>query len=133
MFKRMNSDLKRLIMVGIGGTIGAVGRYFMSLFILNDHVFPYATLLTNMIGCFLLSYLLHQDKIKQNLSPDMFAALTIGIIGSFTTFSTVTLETVQLLLTDILVACVYIGITLFSCLLFCYCGFKVATRKQGDI
>lgn len=132
MSQRMKQDLKRYAMVGIGGMIGAVGRYSMSLMLSETTGFPYATLLTNLIGCFLLSFILHHHVIKRVFSPDLFAALTIGVIGSFTTFSTVAVDVV-LWFTHPSIAVSYVLLTIFGCLLLSFCGFKVATRKFGDI
>lgn len=128
----MKQALNRYAMVGIGGMIGAVGRYGISLMLSETTGFPYATLLTNWIGCFLLSFILHHHVIKRTLSPDLFAALTIGVIGSFTTFSTVAVDVV-LWFTHPFVSVSYGLLTIFGCLLLSFCGFKVATRKLGDL
>jgi len=128
----MKQALNRYAMVGIGGMIGTVGRYGISLMLSETTGFPYATLLTNWIGCFLLSFILHHHVIKRVFSPDLFAALTIGVIGSFTTFSTVAVDVV-LWFTYPFVAISYGSLTIFGCLLLSFCGFKVATRKLGDL
>src|SRR5690625_3747027 len=88
---------KQYFMVGVGGMAGATARYSISLLFTNNlSVFPYATLIVNLIGCFLLTFLLNHSKIKQKFSPDIFTAFSVGLIGSFTTFSTVTIEIVHI-------------------------------------
>src|SRR5690625_3296386 len=93
----MTESLKQYFMIGIGGMIGAIGRYSLSIVYENhSYGFPYSTLIVNLIGCFLLTFLLNQQKIKQILSPKLLMALSVGVIGSFTTFSTVTVEVINL-------------------------------------
>ena len=112
--------------------IGAIGRYSISIIFNEVNVFPYATLFTNLIGCFLLSFLLNYDKVNQRLSSGTRAALGTGIIGSFTTFSTFSLETVQLWNNHLWLAFTYILLSICGGLIFCYIGFKLARRGQGS-
>ena len=84
-----------LLAVGIGGAIGASLRYFLSQIIVYEAGFPLATCIANLIGCFLLSYLLSGKLLKSY--PKMKLALTTGLLGSFTTFSTFSNETISLI------------------------------------
>lgn len=120
------------IFIGIGGMIGAIGRYSISIIFNEVNGFPYATLITNLMGCFLLSFLLNYEKVKQKLSAEIHAALSTGIIGSFTTFSTFSLETVQLWNNHLWLAFIYILLSICGGLCFCYIGFKIALRGQGS-
>lgn len=130
--RRLRQEFTEYIMVGIGGMIGAVGRYSISVVISDAHSFPYATLLTNWVGCFLLSYILSYHPLQKKISPAVFAGLSIGAIGSFTSFSRVAVDAV-FKISHLSIAISYIFLTLFGCLLLSYAGFKVATRKQGDL
>lgn len=118
--------------VGLGGMIGAVSRYGISFFIPSVNGFPYATLLANLIGCFLLSFLLNQSAIKRKLSPELFAAIGTGMIGSFTTFSTFMVETVTLYNSTFMLAISYVGISILGGLFFCFIGYRLATRKRVE-
>lgn len=85
--------------VGAAGMVGALLRYYLGLVIgfwwLG--LFPFATLIANMLGSFALGWLtMYIAKIKR-LSPDLLTALGTGLVGSFTTFSTFSVETVGLL------------------------------------
>lgn len=120
------------IFIGIGGMIGAIGRYSISIIFNEVNGFPYATLITNLMGCFLLSFLLNYEKVKQKLSAEIHAALSTGIIGSFTTFSTFSLETVQLWNNHLWLAFIYILLSICGGLCFCYIGSKIALRGQGS-
>lgn len=86
------------IFVGLGGFIGAASRYYISTLInkINTSGFPIATLIINILGSFLIGLL---TQLLVGLCPDnkkLQLFLTTGILGGFTTFSTFSLETVNL-------------------------------------
>lgn len=122
--------IRLFVLIGIGGMIGALARYSFSIIFAGMDGFPYATLVVNLIGCFLLSYLLNYDKIKQRLSPEIRVALSTGVIGSFTTFSTFALETIELWSNHGLLALTYMFLSICGGLAFCYIGYKLANRGQ---
>lgn len=127
-------SLKLFLAIGVGGMVGSVLRYSISLLFSGDPgAFPLQTLIVNLIGCFLLSFLLNQDRIKRKISPIFFAALGTGLIGSFTTFSTFTVETILLFDYKPFLAVAYVLISIFGGLLLCFWGFKCAKRKKAHI
>jgi fluoride exporter len=128
MSKPLNKKL--YIAVGIGGMIGAVSRYGISTAFSYYENFPIGTLLANLIGCFVLSFLLHHQMIKDKLSAELLTGLTTGLIGAFTTYSTFALETIQLWKLDIVLSILYVGISIFGGLLSCYVGFILANKRQ---
>ncbi|MFD1849459.1 fluoride efflux transporter CrcB [Oceanobacillus bengalensis] len=121
-------DTRIYIAVGIGGMIGALLRYAISMILAGDYVFPYATLITNFIGCFLLSFLLNHSSIRSKLRDDVFTGLTTGLIGAFTTFSTFAVETIELWNENVLFALLYTGISMIGGLAFCFMGFMLSTK-----
>lgn len=127
-YKRMSP--KVYLAVGVGGMIGAIGRYSISFLFNSNAGFPYATLTVNLIGCFLLSFLVNDKSIKQRLAPSIFTAFGTGIIGAFTTFSTFAVETIELWDTNALIAISYIFLSVCGGLFCCYGGYKLATRNQ---
>ena len=88
-----------LLIVGIGGFIGAVLRYIISGFFydLYGDKFPYGTLAVNIIGCFALGFIITFAEGKFIISPQMRSFVAIGLLGAFTTFFTFSFETLTLL------------------------------------
>ena len=87
-----------LVYVASGGALGAVLRYLTSNFFrFYFPNFPIGTLFINFLGSFLIGIL--ASKLENKGVSDVFIRyfLIIGILGSFTTFSTFSLETIQLI------------------------------------
>jgi len=87
----------RLLFIAIGGAMGAILRHAISgmTYKYLDGVFPWGTLSVNLIGAFAIGFLWGLSE-KIIISPDFRSFVFIGIIGSFTTFSTYSLETFNL-------------------------------------
>lgn len=84
--------------VGIGGFIGAVLRYLISLIpIKNPISFPVNTLIINITGALTIGLIVFAAAKNKNLDSRLILFLKVGICGGFTTFSTFSLETAQLL------------------------------------
>lgn len=114
-------------LVGLGGIFGALLRYLLGIMIPSiwSHSFPMATLIINLSGCFLLGWFttyLFQLKI---LHPHIVSAIGTGFVGAFTTFSTFSVETVQLITSQKWgFAITYIFISFFGGLLFTGMGYQ---------
>ncbi len=92
--------MNRLIFVGLGGFVGAILRYLVSGFaqdISNSISFPFGTLTVNVIGCFFLGFLTRLFENQVMVSPEIRLMILVGILGSFTTFSTFNNETLNLI------------------------------------
>ncbi|MEO8637219.1 MAG: fluoride efflux transporter CrcB [Gemmatimonadales bacterium] len=81
--------------VALGSAVGGVSRYLVGLKFARDG-FPWATLAINIVGSFLLGFLIRIPLPPTTLSPEIRAMLTVGFCGGFTTFSTFTAETIRL-------------------------------------
>lgn len=92
--------MRTVVAVGVAGSIGAVGRYAVEGWVAHrfGESFPWGTLVVNVAGSFLLG-LLFATLIEGRAiaTPWMRTALTVGLIGGFTTFSTFALETFRLI------------------------------------
>lgn len=123
-------NAKLYIAVGVGGMIGACGRYGISIVFHHSSGFPYATFTANLVGCFLLSFLLYQAHLKRMLPPEIYTALGTGMIGSFTTFSTFAFETVELWYTNHILSVSYATGSIVGGLACSFLGMTAA-RKRG--
>ncbi|GAC1491520.1 MAG: hypothetical protein NVS1B1_09160 [Candidatus Limnocylindrales bacterium] len=88
-----------LVLVGLGGFLGAVARYLVDGWIAEraGTTFPFGTLLVNLSGAFLLG-LLYALTVERGLLPEAIRPpVFIGFIGAYTTFSTLALESWRLI------------------------------------
>lgn len=84
------------IYVGMGGFIGSVLRYLVSLIPLKTtHGFPLLTLFINILGAFLIGFI-STIALKKSMNPHLVLLLKTGLCGGFTTFSTFALESITL-------------------------------------
>lgn len=87
--------MRDLLLVGSGGFVGAVLRYLVARG-LSGSAFPYATLLVNVVGSFVLGLVagLLENGSMNEAHRQLIA---VGLLGALTTFSTFSLETIALL------------------------------------
>ena len=120
-------------LIGIAGIIGALLRYLVGIYFNHwwFYDFPLATFLTNLSGSFILGWLTtFLPKIK-SLHPNIKTALGTGLIGSFTTFSTFSVETVKLIQASKWgTALLYVLLSLVGGLLFSWLGYKTGQKKS---
>jgi len=90
--------LKTILFIAVGGALGAVMRYLsqVTVYELVGRSFPYGTLFVNVTGSFLMGLLSIFLVERFNLGAEWHMAILIGVLGSFTTFSTFSLETLVL-------------------------------------
>lgn len=90
--------MNAIILVGAGGFIGAVGRYLLSGWIQNGYsVFPFGTMGVNIIGSFILGFVMYMSEFSGVFSDETRIFLAIGVIGAFTTMSTFSYESFRML------------------------------------
>ncbi len=95
--------MSQLFAIALGGACGALIRFMVSTGIYHwlGRGFPYGTLAVNIFGSFLLGLLTEALVLHRvGFTVEYRAAILIGFIGAFTTFSTFSLETVLLLQQD---------------------------------
>lgn len=98
-----------LLAVAMGGLIGSVARYLVYLAVghLFGHGFPIATLMVNILGSFAMGALVETMALFWNASSVVRLFLATGMLGSFTTFSTFSLDFVVLLERRAWAACAF--------------------------
>lgn len=88
----------RTLFIGMAGFCGAVSRHLIGGWIARrtTGAFPWGTLIVNVSGCFALGLLttLFTDRLVPD--PDVRAALTVGFLGAYTTFSTFAYDSLKL-------------------------------------
>ncbi len=122
-------QMRALLLVGLGGAIGAMGRYgigsVVGRFWLSS--FPLATLLINVIGSLAMGLfvgLMARFLPAWQESARLFVA--VGLLGGFTTFSAFSLETVLLLERgELLAAGAYVLLSVVVCVIGLYLGLLV--------
>ena len=121
--------MSNFLFVAIGGSIGASIRYAFIIstksFLFPNYLFI-NTLIVNIIGSFLIGYCI-MFLGNKNLSQDFIKYfLMIGLLGSFTTFSAFSYETIDLMINKrFLIAFLYMLSSIILCLLFTFLGLNL--------
>lgn len=121
--------MTKLICVMLGGAFGTVCRYSLSLLItdwLKQPKFPYATLVINVLGSFVIGWLAEWFRLQILTAVELRLALITGVLGGFTTFSAFSLETLSLLRGgELLLALLYVGCSVLFGLLAAWIGMRI--------
>lgn len=88
-----------ILFIGAAGFVGALSRYFLYLLErkFSTHGFPFGTLIINLSGCLLAGCLFGLSAKLSHEHKHYITLMLIGFVGSYTTFSTFSVETLQLL------------------------------------
>ncbi len=91
--------IRTILLVGIGGGIGSIFRYLTSVFVAKYYAnsFPLATLIANILGCFLIGIIMGFLSKSQFGSQDLKWLLVTGFCGGYTTFSAFGYENINLM------------------------------------
>lgn len=114
-----------------GGAIGALLRYWVAngVYLLLGRGFPYGTLVVNVSGCLLMGLLFVLLTERLAAPPELRAALLIGLLGAFTTFSSFSIETYQLIeQADYLKAGANVLLSVLLCLVATWVGLVIGRQ-----
>lgn len=117
--------IKNILLVGIGGGIGSMGRYLAGHFIKSSG-FPWATLTVNIAGSFIIGIIFAMAARDQHFSQNWRLFLAGGICGGFTTFSAFSAENLLLLQQGkYMIVLSYILLSIISGIVAAWIGFKL--------
>ena len=90
--------MNRYFLIAIGAALGANARYLVGVWASGRFGadFPYGTFLVNILGSFVLGFLLSLGTGRLQLSPEARLLLAVGFLGAFTTFSSYAVESLNL-------------------------------------
>ncbi len=118
---------QNFIWVGLGGALGSMFRYGVTLLTAHFNIFmsgQTATLLVNIVGSMLMGWL-----VGVSMQNHWMLFLTMGLCGGFTTFSTFSMQSVKLIEEGhYLIGLLYIVLTLILCLTFCTIGYALGKQ-----
>jgi len=120
--------LKQILLVGFGGFIGSVARFFVSRLNINYDLLsiPVGTLSVNVIGSFIIGMLTGIAQKGELLTLEWRLFLMVGICGGFTTFSSFTNENLMLMHNGQYVTVfLYTGLSIFLGFVAVYLGYII--------
>lgn len=121
----------QLVSIAMGGALGAVLRYLVSngVYSLFGRTFPWGTLTVNILGSLLMGFLYIFFVERSAVSTEMRSFVLIGLLGSFTTFSTFSIETLTLLEAgEVVSAGLNMLLSVFCCLAACWLGVTIGRQ-----
>lgn len=96
---RTPCNVLNTVLIFLGAGLGGVFRYWVAntVYLFAGRQFPYGTLVVNVTGCLLMGFLFAVISERfDGIAPQLRAFLLIGLLGGYTTFSTFSIETLNL-------------------------------------
>ncbi|WP_220754285.1 MULTISPECIES: fluoride efflux transporter CrcB [Shewanella] len=124
--------MTNIMFVALGGSIGAVFRYVISILMLQlfGSSFPFGTLLVNILGSFLMGVVYAIGLETSHLSPEIKAMVGVGLLGALTTFSTFSNETLLLMQEGLFVkAILNVLLNVILCIFMVYVGQQLVFSR----
>ena len=130
----------KVIMIGLGGFLGAIMRQLSSTYInsiAKTFHFPSGTFFVNMVGCFFIGFLSQLFFNRKIFSSEIESLILIGFLGSFTTYSTFSKDSFKLIHNgETIIAILNIGLHiilgLFAVLLGIYISNHFSNKKEVE-
>jgi CrcB protein len=125
----VGAGVTQLIAIAAGGAAGALLRFWVSTGVYGwlGRGFPWGTLAVNVMGSLAMGVLYVLFMERMNVTPELRAGLLIGLLGAFTTFSTFSLETLNLIEgAELFKAGLNILLSVSACVLATWLGVVIA-------
>jgi fluoride exporter len=127
--------MMQTLVVALGGALGAISRYWFALAAAGiSRNLPWGTILINIIGSFIIGFFGSLTVAHGRLpaSENLRLFVLVGVCGGFTTFSSFSLQTLDLLRGGAVGrACLNIGISVMFCLLAVAAGYQSGHKLSG--
>ena len=123
--------MTQILSIAAGGAVGALLRFWISngIYTLMGRAFPYGTLAVNILGSLLMGLLYVMFHERMTVGPEVRAGLLIGLLGAFTTFSTFSMETLNLIeQADYLKAVLNVLLSVFACVSAAWIGLAIGRQ-----
>jgi fluoride exporter len=124
-----------LVALVVGGFIGTIFRFELGDFIPPlSNGFPLGILVINLSGCLFLGWFLTVTLVRWSIRPEIRLGLGTGVTGAFTTFSTFSVQSVDLIQKGhFFIAALYVLLSIIGGLLLTFAGVRLAKaqRKEG--
>ncbi|WP_288128034.1 CrcB family protein [Thiomonas sp.] len=121
------------IYISVFAILGAFARYGQSVVVQNmlGDTFPFATLSINVLGSFLMGFLFFETLERINVSPELRTGILTGGLGTYTTFSTFSIEALHLFeLGHLILAALYIGASVVLSIAAAFFGAYLSRHRQ---
>ena len=123
--------MTQILAIAAGGAAGALMRFWVSngVYVLLGRGFPYGTLAVNILGSLAMGLLYVLFLERMSVSPELRAGLLIGLLGAFTTFSSFSIETLNLLeQADYLKAVLNMVFSVIACVFAAWLGLYIGRQ-----
>ena len=115
-----------LIYIALGGGLGAVSRFLLTEYVNNiSDLFPFGTFSVNILGCFIIGCIVGYFASK---SSPMYIFFVIGFLGSFTTMSAFSIQTIELFNSNSINGILYVILTFSFTIVATYIGLTVFSK-----
>ncbi len=120
-----------IIAVGMGGVFGALVRYYLSITLNTQYIFPWGTFLVNIVGSFFLAYFLTIALSQVPNTSFSVQAVATGFTGSLTTFSAFSVESVEIAYISSGLMAAYLVSSLLGGLFMAYIGRRLGKEVSS--
>lgn len=122
------------LIVFIFGFLGGVSRYEINKYLPTFGNFPLATLIINLIGCYLFAFLIKNYLAAKKANQKLILGIGTGFIGAFTTFSSFLLDSDNLLIAhDYRSLIIYVAVTIGGGLLMIILGMHHGRKLVKNV